>query len=48
MYNGSRHRNNMSATRSIMINTGNVIRPLLSNRCSLIIMWIAWAVTKQP
>ena len=37
MYNSSSHRNKMSATRSIMINTGNVIRPLLSNRCSLCI-----------
>jgi len=37
MYNKQSNRNNWSASRSIMINTGNVIRPLLSNRCSLCI-----------
>lgn len=37
MYNKQNRRSNMAATRSIMINTGNVIRPLLSNRCSLCI-----------
>ena len=37
MYNKQYSRSNLSATRSIMINTGTVIRPLLSNRCSLCI-----------
>jgi len=35
MYNKQNRRSNMSTSRSVMINTGNVIRPLLSNRCSL-------------
>ena len=37
MYNRSRSHSAFAASRSIMVNTGTLIRPLLSNRCSLCI-----------